>query len=106
MESSAASNQSLQETDDYLFLDPRGSRGATGLGLSDVGGMGLGGAAGTGGSGTGRTRRMAFSEGRCLLLEVLDMSSTGTWRSGLRRLVRGLHMAEPKFLTPEGLLGS
>jgi sec1 family domain-containing protein 1 len=63
MESSAASNQSLQETDNYLFLDPRGSRGATGLGLSGVDGMGLGDAAGSGISGTGRTCRMVFSEG-------------------------------------------
>ncbi|KAG1904886.1 Sec1-like protein [Suillus fuscotomentosus] len=42
MDSSAASNQSLQETDDYIFLDPRASR-HTGLGLSG----------GTGGPGGG-----------------------------------------------------
>ncbi|KAG1893585.1 Sec1-like protein [Suillus fuscotomentosus] len=57
MDSSAASNQSLQETDDYIFLDPRASR-HTGLGLSGGPG-GLGGGA----SGTVRVKRMAFAEG-------------------------------------------
>ncbi|KIL71633.1 hypothetical protein M378DRAFT_183014 [Amanita muscaria Koide BX008] len=51
MDSSAASNQSLQETDDYIFLDPRASRHAQ---------AGMPGAAGS--SGAGRGRRMAFAE--------------------------------------------
>jgi sec1 family domain-containing protein 1 len=58
MDSSAASNQSLQETDEYVFLDPRAPRHA-GLGISGgAGGPGSGGA-----SGAGRSKRMAFSEG-------------------------------------------
>lgn len=57
MDPSAASNQSLQETDDYIFLDPRASRNQnTGLGISGVGAPG-------GASGGSRGRRMAFSEG-------------------------------------------
>ncbi|KAI0735050.1 Sec1-like protein [Earliella scabrosa] len=58
MDPSAASNQSLQETDDYIFLDPRAPRNSNaGLGISGVG------APGAGGAGSGRARRMAFSEG-------------------------------------------
>lgn len=54
MDSASASNASLQETDDYLFLDPRAARNfASGLG-------GPGG--GPGGSGSGKGRRMAFAE--------------------------------------------
>ncbi|EIW64208.1 Sec1-like protein [Trametes versicolor FP-101664 SS1] len=57
MDPSAASNQSLQETDDYIFLDPRASRNQnTGLGISGVGAPG-------GAGGGSRGRRMAFSEG-------------------------------------------
>lgn len=55
MDSSSASNQSLQETDEYLFLDPRAPRNPNaGLGISGVG-------APTGGA--GRSKRMAFNEG-------------------------------------------
>ncbi|KAI8990547.1 Sec1-like protein [Trametes punicea] len=58
MDPSAASNQSLQETDDYIFLDPRAPRNPNaGLGISGVG------APGGGAGGSGRSRRMAFSEG-------------------------------------------
>ncbi|KAF9024123.1 Sec1-like protein [Hymenopellis radicata] len=50
MDSSAASNQSLQETDDYIFLDPRAPKHANA------------GMAGAGGSGVTRGKRMAFAE--------------------------------------------
>ena len=51
MDSSGASTQSLQETDEYVFLDPRAPRNAGP------------GAASTGAGGVGRARRMAFVEG-------------------------------------------
>lgn len=51
MDSSAASNQSLQETDDYIFLDPRAPRNVN---------AGLPGGAGTSGA---RPKRMTFAEG-------------------------------------------
>lgn len=58
MDPSVASNQSLAETDEYIFLDPRATRHVqTGLGIA-----GSGPAAG-GATGAGRTRRMAFVEG-------------------------------------------
>ncbi|CAK5277772.1 unnamed protein product [Mycena citricolor] len=52
MDSASASNSSLQETDDFLFLDPRAPR------TSAIGPGGIGGS----GAGTGRSRRMAFAE--------------------------------------------
>ena len=59
LDPSAASNQSLQETDEYIFLDPRAPRNPNaGLGISGVGAPG-----GGAGGGSGRARRMAFSEG-------------------------------------------
>ncbi|KAJ3802254.1 Sly1 vesicle trafficking sec1-like protein [Lentinula aff. detonsa] len=50
MDSSSASNQSLQETDDYIFLDPRAPKHVN---------AGLG---GPGSSGVSKGRRMAFAE--------------------------------------------
>ncbi|KAJ7684996.1 Sly1 vesicle trafficking sec1-like protein [Mycena polygramma] len=54
MDSASASNASLVETDEYLFLDPRAAR-TSALGPGGAGG-------GPGGSGSGRGRRMAFAE--------------------------------------------
>jgi len=87
MDSSAASNQSLQETDDYIFLDPRAPRhGNAGFGTSG---------GGTGGA-TGRPKRMVFAEGVVLLWAEPGTLSMGTWRNGRQRLERGLHMVERK----------
>lgn len=52
MDSSSASNQSLQETDDYLFLDPRAQRHPN-LGLPG----------GAGGSGLVKGKRIGYTEG-------------------------------------------
>jgi hypothetical protein len=52
MDSSAASNQSLQETDEYVFLDPRAPRANTGPAYGQVGAQSA-----------SRARRMAFGEG-------------------------------------------
>ncbi|KAJ7090067.1 Sly1 vesicle trafficking sec1-like protein [Mycena crocata] len=54
MDSASASNASLQETDEFLFLDPRAARSSA-LGPGGAGG-------GPGGSGSGKGRRMAFAE--------------------------------------------
>jgi len=51
MESASASNHSLREANEYLFLDPRASRN-----------VGAHGAPGAGAGGTSRARRMAYSE--------------------------------------------
>ena len=71
MDSSSASNQSLQETDEYLFLDPRAPKNPNaGLGIAGVGPGGAGGAA------SGRSRRMAFSEG---VVFVVGGATTMRW---------------------------
>jgi len=57
MDSSAASNQSLQETDDYIFLDPRALR-HTHTGLPGV----------AGGSGITKGKRMAYAEGMVFIV--------------------------------------
>jgi hypothetical protein len=51
MDSSAASNQSLAETDEYIFLDPRAPRHAN-AGMPGV----------QGGSGVTKGKRMAFGD--------------------------------------------
>ena len=56
MDSSAASNQSLAETDEYIFLDPRASRNV----------QGVPGAPGS--SGVSRAKRMAFAEGMVFMV--------------------------------------
>ncbi|KAJ7285651.1 Sly1 vesicle trafficking sec1-like protein [Mycena rebaudengoi] len=53
MDSASASNASLQETDDFLFLDPRATRNSA---------LGPGGPGGPGSSGSGKGKRMAFAE--------------------------------------------
>lgn len=60
MDPASASSQALQDTDDYLFFDPKTSRARPGAGAAGVAGGGAAGAAGTGGTGGGRNQ---FSEG-------------------------------------------
>ena len=86
MDLSSASNQSLQETDDYLFLDPRAPKNPNAsLGIFSVGPGGAGGAA------NGRSKRMQWPSLRVWSLSwvVPDTSSTATSRSGLSEQARG-----------------
>lgn len=106
MESSAASNQSLQETDDYLFLDPRSGRGANaGSGFSGVGGMGS--AAG----GAGRARRMAFSDGMVFMVGgagYVEYGNLEEWakKTGKRVTYGGTEILDPgAFMETLGKLG-
>ncbi|KAG2120633.1 Sec1-like protein [Suillus discolor] len=94
MDSSAASNQSLQETDDYIFLDPRASR-HTGLGLSG----GTGGPGG-GASGTGRAKRMAFAEGMVFIVGgagYVEYGNLEEWaaKTGKRVTYGGTEIIDP-----------
>lgn len=57
MDSSSASNQSLAETDEYIFLDPRAPR------LANAGMPGV-----AGGSGLIKGKRMAFTEGMVFIV--------------------------------------
>ncbi|KAJ8503388.1 hypothetical protein ONZ45_g10904 [Pleurotus djamor] len=101
MDSSAASNQSLQETDEYLFLDPRapkhqaygpGTTG-TGLGISASG-------SGSGSSG-GRGKRMQFSEGIVFVVGgvgYVEYGNVEEWgrKSGRRVVYGGTEIVDPK----------
>ena len=84
MDPPSASNQSLQATDDYLFLDPRAPRHA-GLGLSSS-------TAGSapGGGASGRTRRMAFNEGLVFVVGgagYVEYGNLSEWAAGTGKRV-------------------
>ena len=95
MDSSSASNQSLQETDDYLFLDPRAGRNPNaGLGISSTGGPGGAAAA------SGRSRRMAFSDGIVFVVGgagYVEYGNLEEWaqRTGKRVTYGGTEIIDP-----------
>ena len=96
MDSSAASNQSLQETDEYLFLDPRAPRHAQGLGVSVTGGgPGVGGT-----SSSGRARRMAFTDGMVFVVggaSYVEYGNLEEWgvKTGKRLTYGGTEIVDP-----------
>jgi hypothetical protein len=104
MDSSSASNQSLQETDDYLFLDPRAPRHGHGN---------VPGAAGT--SGAARGRRMAFAEGIVFMVGgagYVEFGNLEEWaaRAGKKVAYGGTEIIDPgafvKILGDLGKLGA
>jgi hypothetical protein len=89
MDSSAASNQSLQETDDYIFLDPRAPRNTN---------AGLPGA--PGGSGVSKGRRMAFAEGMVFIVGgagYVEYGNLEEWagKTGKRVTYGGTEIVDP-----------
>lgn len=95
MDSSSASTQSLQETDDYLFLDPRAPRHA-GLGLSGSSGA----SGGLGGGASGRSRRMQFNEGIVFVVGgagYVEYGNLEEWgeRTGKRVTYGGTELIDP-----------
>lgn len=89
MDSSAASNQSLQETDDYIFLDPRALRHAH---------AGLPG--GAGGSGATKGKRMAFAEGMVFVVGgagYVEYGNLEGWasRAGKKVTYGGTEIVDP-----------
>src|SRR5258707_1359692 len=95
MDSSAASNQSLQETDEYVFLDPRAPRAGVGLGIS---GASAGTGAGTGGG--ARAKRMAFADGIVFVVGgagYVEYGNLEEWaeRSGKRVTYGGTEIVDP-----------
>ncbi|KIJ21974.1 hypothetical protein PAXINDRAFT_95428 [Paxillus involutus ATCC 200175] len=96
MDSSAASNQSLQETDDYILLDPRAPRHVQGLGFSGS----AGGPATGGTSGPGRGRRMAFAEGMVFVVggaSYVEYGNLEEWaaKTGKRLTYGGTEIVDP-----------
>ncbi|KAH9950914.1 Sec1-like protein [Amylocystis lapponica] len=96
MDSSAASNQSLQETDDYLFLDPRASRNSSaGLGIS-----GVGAAAGAG----ARAKRMAFGDGIIFVVGGAGYVEYGNLEEWAKRTGRRVAYGGTEILDPGGFV--
>lgn len=94
MDSSAASNQSLAETDDYIFLDPRAPKNIN---------AGLPG--GAGGSGVTRGKRMAFGDGIVFMVGgagYVEYGNLEEWagRTGKRVTYGGTDIVDPgRFVT-------
>ncbi|KAG6919044.1 hypothetical protein DXG01_009754 [Tephrocybe rancida] len=89
MDSSSASNQSLQETDEYIFLDPRALRHTH---------AGLPGSAGS--SGTTKGKRMAFAEGMVFMVGgagYVEYGNLEEWanRTGKRVTYGGTDIVDP-----------
>lgn len=100
MESSAASNQSLQETDDYLFLDPRAPRNAhAGLGISGVNTPG-----GAANAGSGRTKRMAFAEGTVFVVGGAGYVEYGNLEEWAKRMGKRVTYGGTEILDPGGFV--
>ncbi|KAG6333057.1 hypothetical protein ID866_6034 [Astraeus odoratus] len=108
MDPSAASNQSLAETDEYIFLDPRGPRHAqAGMGVTG----GPGGSATGSTSGNGRAKRMAFAEGMVFIVggaSYVEYGNLEEWggKTGKRLTYGGTEIVDPGgFLSVLGDLG-
>jgi hypothetical protein len=89
MDSSAASNQSLQETDEYVFLDPRGARTSGPPGMSGIATQ------------SGRARRMAFTEGTVFVVggaSYVEYGNLEEWakRTGKRVTYGGTEIIDPR----------
>lgn len=93
MESASASNQSLQETDEYLFLDPRASRGVSAPGIP---------AAGPGG--TGRARRMAYSEGTVFVVGGAGYVEYGNLEEWAKKTGKKVTYGGTEIIDPGGFL--
>ncbi|KIJ37391.1 hypothetical protein M422DRAFT_33728 [Sphaerobolus stellatus SS14] len=99
MDSASASTQSLQETDDYIFLDPRAPRASA-----------YGPGVGTGGQ-SQKGRRMAFNDGIVFMVggaSYVEYGNLGEWtkRTGKRVTYGGTEILDPGgFLSILGRLG-
>ena len=104
MDSSSASNQSLQETDDYIFLDPRAPRHAN---------AGMPGVAGS--SGVSKGKRMAFADGMVFMVggaSYVEYGNLEEWagKAGKRVTYGGTDIMDPggfvKVLESLGKVGA
>ena len=99
MDPTAASNQSLQETDEYLFLDPRAPKNpSAGLGIS---GAGPGGGAGVQ---SGRSRRMAFSDGIVFVVGGAGYVEYGNLEEWAKRTGKRVSYGGTEILDPGGFV--
>jgi len=101
MDSSSASNQSLQETDDYLFLDPRAHRNVH-AGMGAGGGPG---GSGTSGGGSGRGKRMAFSDSVVFVVGGAGYVEYGNLEEWAGRTEKRVTYGGTEILDPGGFVG-
>ncbi|TCD68081.1 Vesicle trafficking between the ER and Golgi [Steccherinum ochraceum] len=98
MDSSSASNQSLQETDEYLFLDPRAPRNPNaGLGISGVG-------APAGGAASGRAKRMAFNDGIVFVVGGAGYVEYGNLEEWAKKTGKRVTYGGTEILDPGGFV--
>lgn len=96
MDSSAASNQSLQETDDYIFLDPRGARSnPTNYGPPS---------GATGGPGGTRGRRMAFQDGVVFMVGGAGYVEYGNLEEWASKTGKRITYGGTEIWDPEGFV--
>ena len=98
MDSSSASNQSLQETDEYLFLDPRAPRNPNaGLGISGTG-------APAGSATSGRARRMAFNDGIVFVVGGAGYVEYGNLEEWAKKTGKRVTYGGTEILDPGGFV--
>ena len=98
MDSSSASNASLQETDDYLFLDPRAPRNPNaGLGIT-------GASAPAGGAASGRARRMAFNDGIVFVVGGAGYVEYGNLEEWAKKTGKRVTYGGTEILDPGGFV--
>ena len=86
MDSSAASNQSLQETDEYVFLDPRAPRNRDP------------------GAPSARPRRMAFAEATVFVVGGAGYVEYGNLEEWARRTGKRVTYGGTEILDPGGFV--
>lgn len=92
MDSSAASNQSLQETDDYIFIDPRAPRSVnTGL-------------PGNVGSSNMRPKRMVFAEGMVFVVGGIGYVEFGNLEEWAGKNNRSIVYGGTDIIDPGGFI--
>ena len=95
MDSSAASNQSLAETDEYVFLDPRAPRSSAAPAYGQVGAPGAG----------ARARRMAFSEGVVFMVGGAGYVEYGNLEEWANKANKKISYGGTEIWDPEGFVG-
>lgn len=94
MDSSSASNQSLTETDEYLFLDPRAPRNVN---------PGYGGTAGGSGGGQ-RGKRMAFAESVVFMVGGASYVEYGNLEEWAKKTGKRVTYGGTEILDPGGFV--
>ncbi|KAH8835602.1 Sec1-like protein [Flagelloscypha sp. PMI_526] len=99
MDSSAASNASLQETDEYIFLDPRASKSSQMPHGSPYG------TPGGGNVGSGRSRRMAYNESVVFVVGGAGYVEYGNLEEWAKKTGKRVTYGGTEIVDPGGFIG-